>query len=243
MSTPAIPLPATARVGRAEAGAGPTGPVDLSKPGSAAHTILVYLFLFIPIVVVVVFSFNDTEPAGRPTGTAFQLQVVRAVALPTRWSRALPLEQLHRRDPDGDHRDHRRDDRRARPAAGGKMVPAPVRRPDLHQRHRPGDRDRPGDARLLRNRHSTSCEVIFGLELRFGHLRRSSRPTCCSTSASCCCSSGRACPAWTGPTSRPAHDLFGTPWRTFWQITLPAAPAGDRRRVPACRSRSASTTT
>ncbi len=60
MSTPAIPLPATARVGRSK-------PVPADRAGRIVeawlrgHTILVYLFLFIPIVVVVVFSFNDTD--------------------------------------------------------------------------------------------------------------------------------------------------------------------------------------
>ena len=55
--------------------------------------------------------------------------------------------------------------------------------------------------------------------VRLPHDRR--RASRCSTSASSCCSSGRGCRAWTGRMVEASYDLFGTPWRTFWQITFP----------------------
>jgi spermidine/putrescine transport system permease protein len=60
VSTPAISLPKAEVVGRR-----PAARVDRSgalvEIWLRVHTIAVYLFLFIPIVVVVVFSFNDTD--------------------------------------------------------------------------------------------------------------------------------------------------------------------------------------
>jgi spermidine/putrescine transport system permease protein len=59
MSTPAIPIPTTGTVKRDRRAA-----VDRSgqlvEVWLRLHTVLVYLFLFIPIVIVVVFSFNGT---------------------------------------------------------------------------------------------------------------------------------------------------------------------------------------
>ena len=59
MSTPAIPIPRTEALQRR-----PKARVDRSgtlvEVWLRAHTALVYLFLFVPIVVVVVFSFNAT---------------------------------------------------------------------------------------------------------------------------------------------------------------------------------------
>jgi spermidine/putrescine transport system permease protein len=60
MSTPAIPIPRTEALQRR-----PKARVDRSGTlvefWLRAHTALVYLFLFVPIVVVVVFSFNATD--------------------------------------------------------------------------------------------------------------------------------------------------------------------------------------
>jgi spermidine/putrescine transport system permease protein len=60
MTAPALPL-ATPRVdrGRARAAADRTG--SLVEAWLRGHTLLVYVFLYLPIVVVVFFSFNDTE--------------------------------------------------------------------------------------------------------------------------------------------------------------------------------------
>ena len=61
MSTPAIPIPTAETVRRDR----PAAKVDRSgrlvEIWLRAHTVLVYLFLFIPIVVVVVYSFNGTD--------------------------------------------------------------------------------------------------------------------------------------------------------------------------------------
>jgi spermidine/putrescine transport system permease protein len=60
MSSPAVPLPASRTLGsRARAGTDRIG--ALVEAWLRGHTILVYLFLYLPIVVVVVFSFNGTE--------------------------------------------------------------------------------------------------------------------------------------------------------------------------------------
>src|SRR5262245_13551445 len=60
MSTPAIPIPRTDAIRRK-----PSARADRSgllvEVWLRAHTLLVYLFLFIPIAVVVVFSFNGTD--------------------------------------------------------------------------------------------------------------------------------------------------------------------------------------
>jgi spermidine/putrescine transport system permease protein len=60
MSTPAIPIPRTEALQRR-----PKARVDRSgtlvEVWLRAHTALVYLFLFIPIVIVVVYSFNGTD--------------------------------------------------------------------------------------------------------------------------------------------------------------------------------------
>jgi spermidine/putrescine transport system permease protein len=60
MSSPAVPLPASRTLGsRARAGTDRIG--TLVEAWLRGHTILVYLFLYLPIVVVVLFSFNGTE--------------------------------------------------------------------------------------------------------------------------------------------------------------------------------------
>ena len=62
MSTPAIPLPTTettVRRDRPAAGVDRSG--TLVEIWLRAHTLFVYLFLFVPIIVVVVFSFNATD--------------------------------------------------------------------------------------------------------------------------------------------------------------------------------------
>lgn len=60
MSAPAVPIPATRTAGgRARAGLDRAG--ALVEAWLRAHTLLVYAFLYLPIVVVVVFSFNGTE--------------------------------------------------------------------------------------------------------------------------------------------------------------------------------------
>ena len=60
MSSPAVPNPASRTFGkRARAGTDRIG--TLVEAWLRGHTILVYLFLYLPIVVVVVFSFNGTE--------------------------------------------------------------------------------------------------------------------------------------------------------------------------------------
>ena len=60
--------------------------------------------------------------------------------------------------------------------------------------------------------------------------RRSSRPTCCSTSAWSCCSSGRGCRAWTGRSWRPAPTCSrrrgGRSSRSPSRMLLPAIVAG-----------------
>ena len=59
MASPAIPVPAARTVGgRAKAGVDRYG--TLVEAWLRGHTLLVYLFLYLPIVVVVVFSFNGT---------------------------------------------------------------------------------------------------------------------------------------------------------------------------------------
>lgn len=60
MSAPAVPIPATRTAGgRDRAGLDRAG--ALVEAWLRAHTLLVYAFLYLPIVVVVVFSFNGTE--------------------------------------------------------------------------------------------------------------------------------------------------------------------------------------
>ena len=60
MASPAIPIPASRTVGgRARANVDRYG--RLVEAWLRGHTLLVYLFLYLPIVVVVVFSFNGTE--------------------------------------------------------------------------------------------------------------------------------------------------------------------------------------
>jgi len=60
VSAPAVPIPATRTAGgRARAGLDRFG--GLVEAWLRAHTFLVYAFLYLPIVVVVVFSFNGTE--------------------------------------------------------------------------------------------------------------------------------------------------------------------------------------
>ena len=60
MSTPAVSIPAPRTLGsRARAGTDRFG--TLVEAWLRGHTMLVYLFLYLPIVVVVVFSFNGTE--------------------------------------------------------------------------------------------------------------------------------------------------------------------------------------
>jgi spermidine/putrescine transport system permease protein len=59
MASPAVPIPASRSIGgRARAGVDRSGQVV--EAWLRAHTLLVYLFLYLPIVVVVVFSFNGT---------------------------------------------------------------------------------------------------------------------------------------------------------------------------------------
>ena len=60
MASPAVPIPASRSVGgRARAGVDRYG--RLVETWLRGHTLLVYLFLYLPIVVVVVFSFNGTQ--------------------------------------------------------------------------------------------------------------------------------------------------------------------------------------
>jgi spermidine/putrescine transport system permease protein len=60
VSSPAVPIPAPRTLGsRARAGGDRIG--TLVEAWLRGHTIVVYLFLYLPIVVVVVFSFNGTE--------------------------------------------------------------------------------------------------------------------------------------------------------------------------------------
>lgn len=60
MTAPSVPIPAARTLGgRARAGTDRFG--GLVEAWLRGHTALVYLFLYIPIVIVVVFSFNDTE--------------------------------------------------------------------------------------------------------------------------------------------------------------------------------------
>ena len=59
MASPAVPIPASRTIGgRARARVDRSGQVV--EAWLRAHTLLVYLFLYLPIVVVVVFSFNGT---------------------------------------------------------------------------------------------------------------------------------------------------------------------------------------
>jgi spermidine/putrescine transport system permease protein len=60
VTAPSVPIPVARTLGgRAKAGADRTG--GLVEAWLRGHTLLVYLFLYIPIVIVVVFSFNATE--------------------------------------------------------------------------------------------------------------------------------------------------------------------------------------
>lgn len=61
MSTPAIPIPAAEPLRRDGAAAAVDRSGQLVEIWLRLHTALVYLFLFIPIVIVVVFSFNGTD--------------------------------------------------------------------------------------------------------------------------------------------------------------------------------------
>ena len=59
MASPAVPIPTSRSVGgRARAGVDRAG--RLVEAWLRGHTLLVYLFLYLPIVIVVVFSFNGT---------------------------------------------------------------------------------------------------------------------------------------------------------------------------------------
>ena len=90
----------------------------------------------------------------------------------------------------------------------GTRIRLAVRRPDLHQHHRPRDRHRPGDARscsprtIWSTRSSVSAlghrdPVRHATTIIAAHVAVQHR-------ASSCCSSGRACRGWTGRWSRPA---------------------------------------
>lgn len=60
MASPAVPIPASRALGgRARVRADRAG--QLVEAWLRGHTLLVYLFLYLPIVVVVVFSFNGTQ--------------------------------------------------------------------------------------------------------------------------------------------------------------------------------------
>ena len=60
MTAPSVSIPAARTLGgRARAGTDRFG--GLVEAWLRGHTLLVYLFLYVPIVIVVVFSFNDTE--------------------------------------------------------------------------------------------------------------------------------------------------------------------------------------
>jgi spermidine/putrescine transport system permease protein len=60
VSAPSVPLPAAGTLrGRARAGVDRTA--GLVEAWLRSHTLLVYVFLYLPIVIVVVFSFNGTE--------------------------------------------------------------------------------------------------------------------------------------------------------------------------------------
>ena len=61
MTTPAIRIPAAEPLRRDGAAAGVDRSGQLVEIWLRLHTALVYLFLFIPIVIVVVFSFNSTD--------------------------------------------------------------------------------------------------------------------------------------------------------------------------------------
>ena len=60
MSAPAVPLPA-ARTMRGKAKQGVDRTAGLVEAWLRGHTLLVYLFLYIPIIIVVVYSFNGTD--------------------------------------------------------------------------------------------------------------------------------------------------------------------------------------
>ena len=91
-----------------------------------AHTLLIYLFLYLPIVVVVVFSFNATN--RRVTDwQGFSIRWYESVLGDTVVPGAL-LNSFIVGALDRDHRDRLRHDGGARPAAGTRMVPDPVRR-------------------------------------------------------------------------------------------------------------------
>ncbi len=115
------------------------------------------------------------------------------------------------------------------------LVPAPVRRADLHERHRPGAGHRHRDARLLREHHRARRDRptnATGIDIGFGYHTIVER-------AGAVQHQPRA-----APRPRPAdrhgphhveasYDLFGTPVADLLADHLPAAAAGDRRRLPA----------
>ncbi len=204
------------------------------------HTILVYAFLYLPIVVVVLFAFNDTDRRRHDWGglldrsgsrsrstTRSCIEALRnsfIVAVPNAilatlfgTMAALGLQRV------------------------GRKTPPRLRRADLHQHHRPGDRHRPRDPRAVRHRlrrhrgHRSASSSTSG-------TRRSSRPTCCSTRASCCSWSGRGCRAWTGRWSRRARTCSRR--RGGRSARSPSRSCCRRSSRASCsRSRSASTTT
>ena len=106
------------------------------------------------------------------------------------------------------------------PPAGAALVPDPVRRADLRERDHPRDRHRPRDARLLRRRSFDVTENLTGFRMR------ARLPTIIAAHAlfniSLVLLLVRARLSGMDRTHVEAsYDLYGTPWRTFWQITFP----------------------
>ena len=181
-----------------------------------AHTILVYIFLYIPIIIVVVFSFNATERQVT-TWQGFSLKWYGRVLADRPIQSALfnSLSGVEHGHPVDD----RRDDGGPRAAAGAALVPRPVRRADLREHHRPGDRHRPGDARVL----STSFDFlspIIGFKLRLGFPTIIAAHCLFNISLVCLLIQARL-NGMDRTHVEASYDLYGTPWRTFWQITFP----------------------
>ena len=107
-----------------------------------------------------------------------------------------------------------------------------VRRADLHLDHRPRDRDRPRDARPVRDELRVR-QRRDRAPARSWASRRSSPRTCCSTSAIVLLLVRARLTGMDRTLVEASFDLYATPWRTFRQMTFPQLRAGDHRGVPA----------
>ena len=181
------------------------------------HTVIVYIFLYLPIIVVVVFAFNGTDRVVTEWERLLA-QVVRGGAA-GRGRQDRARQQLHRRDPERDHRHGRRHDGGARP---------PARRPQLKMTF---------DTLTYMSvivpeivialatlvLFATSFDFLkstFGMKLNFGYPTIIAAHVLFNPSLVLLLVRARLSGMDRSLTEASA-DLFATPWRTFRQITFP----------------------